>query len=82
MGPNPNSCHFDRRDGAFCRPEVEKSLINFDIQDKSQFPRNPLRLIITFGSSAQLFVQRLFQVHRWQTRLLQTLIQVRNLAFA
>ncbi len=24
-------CHFDRRDGAFCRPEAEKSLFNLEI---------------------------------------------------
>jgi hypothetical protein len=26
------NCHFDRRDGAFCRPGVEKSLFSFGIQ--------------------------------------------------
>ena len=25
-------CHFDRRDGAFCRPGVEKSLFDFAFQ--------------------------------------------------
>src|SRR5208282_1173339 len=33
--PPPNICHFDRRDGVFCRPGVEKSFLDFGIQAKN-----------------------------------------------
>ena len=36
--PPPKICHFDRRDGTFCRPGAEQSLFDFGFQAKSVAP--------------------------------------------
>lgn len=43
--PPPKTCHFDRRDGALCRPGAEKSLLDFAFQAKnpSSGESDPLR---------------------------------------
>ena len=36
--PSPKTCHFDRRDGAFCSPGAEKSLLDFGFQAQIILP--------------------------------------------
>src|SRR5208337_4049788 len=46
----PKICHFDRRDGAFCRPGAEKSLFNFEFQVRYSVPLVSILLLLVLHS--------------------------------